>query len=427
MKKCLLIFALSMALTAVLAGQTAETTKKILSVEEATALAHSNNISLKRQKLSLELLEKKNKTSWNSISPSASVSGNYGTSFGETTTSTWSVSGSVSMNLTPSLYTSIKSAKLNYENGLISYEQAQRTIELNVRKAFYSILYTKESLSLQQRNLETARQNYVSNRDKYNRGQLSELNLLNSQYTYESQKPALESAQINYENSIATFKQMIGLSQDVEIELEGSLEDYLKLGEINIDKAIEELPAVQSIERQIEQAKNNLLATRFSAWGPTVSAGYTYGKSGTIGNDATRDTNQLSLSVRIPLDGYLPWSNGALSIESQKNNLEDLELQLENQKTTSALEIQNALKRIKQAQSQLSALQTNITLAQRKYNATLTAYNHGSSDYLTLQNASDSLLSAKINRQSQLYTLVSSVLDLENLLGVPFGSLGKTE
>lgn len=427
MKKCLLIFALSMALTAVLAGQTAETTKKILSVEEATALAHSNNISLKRQKLSLELLEKKNKTSWNSISPSASVSGNYGTSFGETTTSTWSVSGSVSMNLTPSLYTSIKSAKLNYENGLISYEQAQRTIELNVRKAFYSILYTKESLSLQQRNLETARQNYVSNRDKYNRGQLSELNLLNSQYTYESQKPVLESAQINYENSIATFKQMIGLSQDVEIELEGSLEDYLKLGEINIDKAIEELPAVQSIERQIEQAKNNLLATRFSAWGPTVSAGYTYGKSGTIGNDATRDTNQLSLSVRIPLDGYLPWSNGALSIESQKNNLEDLELQLENQKTTSALEIQNALKRIKQAQSQLSALQTNITLAQRKYNATLTAYNHGSSDYLTLQNASDSLLSAKINRQSQLYTLVSSVLDLENLLGVPFGSLGKTE
>ncbi len=425
MKKYFLILGAVLLFFSTATAQETSNGKMKLSVTDAISLASENNISLKRQKISLEVLEKKNKTSWNSISPSASISGSYGSNFTEPTSQSWSVSGSLSLSLTPSLYTSIQGAKLNYENGLISYEEAKRSIELNVRKAFYSLILAKENLSLQERNLETARQSYISNRDKFNRGQLSELNLLNSQYSYESQKPSLESAQINYENDLGTFKQMIGLDQSTQIELDGSLNDYLNLKEINIEKEIEELPSVQSLKRQIKMAENNLLATRFSAWGPSVSTSYSYGQSGTVGNDTTRETNSLSLNVRIPLDGYLPWSSGSMSIASQKATLEDLQLQLENQKTTAALAIQNSLKKIKQVQSLLAANQTNINLAQRKYNATLTAYNHGSADFLTLQNASDSLLSARTSRQSQLFTLISTILELENTLGIPFGTLGK--
>ena len=54
---------------------------------------------------------------------------------------------------------------------------------------------------------------------------------------------------------------------------------------------------------------------------------------------------------------------------------------------------------------------------------TLTAYNHGSKDLLTLQTAADNLLKAKTNEQSQLYSLISAILDLENTLGVPFGTI----
>ena len=55
---------------------------------------------------------------------------------------------------------------------------------------------------------------------------------------------------------------------------------------------------------------------------------------------------------------------------------------------------------------------------------TLTAYNHGSRDLLTLQNSADSLLRAKTDRESHIYNLICAVLDLENTLGIPFGSLG---
>ena len=65
--------------------------------------------------------------------------------------------------------------------------------------------------------------------------------------------------------------------------------------------------------------------------------------------------------------------------------------------------------------------------AQKSYDMTLTAYNHGSRDLLTLQNAADALMRAKTDREYLLYSLISAVLDLENTLGIPFGSLGKEE
>ena len=399
-----------------------------LTVDDAVILAADNNISLQRQRISLNTLEKKKDTSWNGISPSLSASGNMSIPFEENSKMSYSISASASLNFTPSLFTAIKTAKLNYENGVTSYENAVRTVELNVRKVFCNLLYTKENIQLQERKLETAKSLYESNLAKYNRGQLSELDLLNSQYNYESTIPTLQSLQINYDNSIATFKQTLGLNQSEEIELVGNIEDFLNIEKIEINKNIEEVPAVKTILANMELAKTQLLATRFSAWGPSLSASYSYGKSGNFESSDLRTTgNALSLSLRIPLDGFLPWSNGALSIANQKANLQDLELQLKEKKESTELEIQNSIKKIEQAQAQLNVLENNVELAQKRYNMTLTAYNHGSKDLLTLQNASDALMTARINLSSQKITIFSAILDLENILGVPFGTLGKTD
>ena len=425
MKKVLLITTFCLSVLCVCYSQ--ENIRK-LTVDDAVILAADNNISLQRQRISLNTLEKKKDTSWNGISPSLSASGTMSIPFESDSKLSYSVSASASLNFTPSLFTAIKTAKLNYENGVTSYENAVRTVELNVRKVFCNLLYTKENIQLQERKLETAKSLYESNLAKYNRGQLSELDLLNSQYNYESTIPTLQSLQINYDNSIATFKQTLGLNQSEEIELVGNIEDFLNIGKIEINKNIEEVPAVKTILTNMELAKTQLLATRFSAWGPSLSASYSYGKSGNFESSDLRTTgNALSLSLRIPLDGFLPWSNGALSIANQKANLQDLELQLKEKKESTELEIQNSIKKIEQAQAQLNVLENNVQLAQKRYNMTLTAYNHGSKDLLTLQNASDALMTARINLSSQKITIFSAILDLENILGVPFGTLGKTD
>jgi outer membrane protein TolC len=400
-----------------------------LTIDDAVILAADNNLTLKRNQLALKQLELKDKYSWNSASPTIGASAQFGNGLQENSTNL-SISGNVSFRLTPALYSSIKSAKLNYENGITSYETAVKTVEKNVRQIFYSLIYSKENLSLLNRNLETAKQRYDLSREKFSRGQLSELDLLTTQMNYESLKPSYESAEIAYENSIANFKQLLGINQNEQIDLIGNLDEMMNVS-INQDLLeynIEELPTVKEIKSKIELAKTNLLATKFSAWGPSLSASYSYGKSGNFESSDLRTTgNALSLSLRIPLDGFLPWSNGALSIANQKANLQDLELQLKEKKESTELEIQNSIKKIEQAQAQLNVLENNVELAQKRYNMTLTAYNHGSKDLLTLQNASDALMTARINLSSQKITIFSAILDLENILGVPFGTLGKTD
>ena len=402
-----------------------------LTIDDAVILAADNNLSLKRNQLALNQLELKDKYSWNSVSPSIGASAQFGNGLQENSTSL-SISGNVSFRLTPSLYSSIKSAKLNYENGITSYETAVKTVEKNVRQIFYSLIYSKENLSLLNRNLETAKQRYDLSREKFNRGQLSELDLLTTQMNYESLKPSYESAEIAYENSIANFKQLLGINQNEQIELIGNLDEMMNVS-INQDLLeynIEELPTVKEIKSKIELAKTNLLATKFSAWGPSISLGYNASKAGQdmTGEFAWADFKQsVSVGVSIPLDGYLPWSNGSLSVSAQKSNLEDLNLQLENEKTTVELTIKKYIKEINQAKSQLSSLQNNVALAQKTYDMTLNAYNYGSRDLLTLQNAADSLLKSKNQLQSQVYNLICKIMDLEFTLGLPLGALTAAE
>ena len=410
---------------------------RIITVDDAVILAADNNISLQRQRINLETLERRSQNSWNGLIPSASISGGFDLPLQKAEPTamnpnpadyTYNISASISLRITPSLYTSIKDARLKYESGKTSYEEAVRQIELNVRKLFYSLLYTKESINLQKRNMETARLRYENNRDKYNRGQLSELDLLQSQYSYESQRPAIESAEISYQNNLASFKQIMGLSQNEKIELSGSLADTIPPESFSISQSVEDLPSVKKIKASIEQQKNSLLSTRFSAYGPTLSASYSYGKAGSNltkdFSDLSTTGNKISLGISIPLDGYIPWTTGSQSIANQKAALKDLELQLENEKTTAELNLQNSIKNILQKQSQMELLDRNVEIAQKAYDMTLTAYNHGSRDLLTLQNSADSLLRAKTDRESHIYNLICAVLDLENTLGIPFGSLG---
>ena len=399
-----------------------------LTVDRAVKYALENNISVQKDKITLDALKREKNHSWNGVSPSASVSANMlFPAAGDARQYDYSLSiqGSLNFALSPSLYSSVKTAALNYENGLLTYDEALRSIELKVRSAFYHLLYELEYIELQRRNLETAGQQYEQNTKKYKSGQLSELDMLSSRVKYERLKPMLESAEITFANDSASFKQMLGLDQSAELALSGSLAAACSFGDISVEVDAEDTPVIRAGKNSVKIAQAALLARRFAAWGPTLSAGWTYGKSKTNMTDKFSTTNSFSVGVSIPLDGYLPWSKGADSVASAADSLKTAELTLENSRTTLAVQIDNSVKQIRQIQSQIASLEANVDLAQKSYDITKDAYNHGSRDLLTLQTAADSLLNARTDLALQEYTLITKMLDLEYTLGVPFGSLGK--
>ena len=401
---------------------------KELTVEDAVQLAKENNISVKIAENTLDDLELKNKYSWNSVSPTASMNGNFSDNF-ENDTTNFSLSGSVNLSLKTNLYSEIKGASLNYQKGLLTYNEAVRNIELSVRKSFYNLIYQQENLVLQKRSLETSRTQYLNNEEKFRNGKISELDAFTSRVNYESKKPVVDSAEIKFQNDLASFKQILGIPQKTEITLAGSLDEIMNLKEITFEslpKVDEPAPDVKAAEYNVEIAKNSLLDTRFSAYAPTVSGSYSYGKSKNSASDDWSTTNQISVGVSVPLDGILPWSTRAVNIKTQKNALDTAEKSLEDAKTSVAVQTESCIRKINQAVKQLDSLKATEELANQTYQMTLTAYNYGKMDFLSLQNANDSVLSAGVNLKSQAYTLISAVLDLESVLGIDFGTLEKS-
>lgn len=400
---------------------------KIVTLEDAVSLALENNISLKQKEIIQESSHRSYNHVWNNLSPSVSVGA--GVSKANKTFSenyTAYIQGKINISLSPALYSSVKTARLNYEAGLISYDAAVKEIELSVQTVFYGLLYQEEAISLQEASLEMAKKQYEQNLSRYQKGAISRLDVLSSQVAYETKKPTLESAIVSRDNNLASFKQTIGLPQETEIKLDGTLDEVLKVKSINIENIIEDSTTVKLLEKQLETAKAKVLGTKLTAWGPTISAGWTYQPTvSNLSQNKANDSGALSLSVTLPLDSFLPWSKSADTISTASDSVKDLELQIQNAKTTVKVNTESFLRQINQSLSTIKSLEANINLADETYKMTLQAYNSGAKDLLTLQNAENSLQSAKVNLKSETYNLISTILKLENTLGVPFGTLLK--
>lgn len=407
-----------------------------LSVDDAVDLAKKNNVSIARNQITLSAAERAKAHSWNSISPTASVGAtssipvdalsdnesNYTANFG--------ISATVSLSLTANLFTSMNAAKINYESGKLTFDDAVKSVELSVREAFYGLLYEKENITLQEKNLELAKKQYDNNLAKYNQGRLSEIDVLSAEVNYKSKIPTVESARTTFQNDLASFKQTLGLRIDEEVELEGSLDDLINLNEITVDMKDVHSSSIKLLEYKIASAKNSVTDKRFSAFAPSLNANFSWrdqywyvGYEGTS-PDATKSAS-VTLSASIPLDGVLPWSAKNDAIDSAKDTLTDLELQLDNEKKNVVRTVQSSLRSIKQSQESIKYKQANVSLAQKTYDMTTEAYNRGTKDLLTLQNANTSLLNAQVTLKNEVLTLIKEILNLESTIGAPFGTLGK--
>ena len=397
--------------------------EKILTLEECISLAKENNLSIKVQKNTLNDLKRKNETSWNSVSPSIKGDAAFQDDFNKT--ESFSISGSLGLTLSTNLYSTIKGAKLNYENGLLTYNQAVKQIEMSVWKTFYDLIYKTEYFSFQSQNLLTAKKNYEQNLEKFKNGKISELDVMSSRVSYEQKKPVLEEARIDLTNNLELFKNIIGVDFDDEIKLDGSLDFLLELKDIKLPPKENPSPDVQAAKFAVEIAENNLLAQRFSSYSPVITGTYKYGQALNIDNSLWNETSSLSVGVSIPLDSYLPWSSSAVSINSKKESLESAKLNLEDAENSIRVNTENALRKINQIISMLEVSKETVALAKKTYEMTETAYNYGKTDFLTLQNASDNVLNAEVSLKNQAKTLMETLLDTEYLLGLEFGTILK--
>lgn len=400
-------------------------------VASAVECALANNISVAQSRLSLNALGRKKNISWNGILPSlsAGVGGSKTLTepeMGTTNPVSAYASLNASMSVSANLFTSVKSAKLDYEAGMISRETAMRSVELSVRKIFYGILCDRVNVDVLASTLATAQKQYDQTLSNQKVGRASELDVLSAEVVLENLRLSLSSAENTLANDLASFKNVLGVGMNEDIAFEGSPEDALPVTEIDVSAIAGKSAAVAAAEKSVESAKLAESYAKISTWSPMFSLSMNY-KYSTMDIDQGdwSDTATVTAAVTVPLDGIIPWSSSNDSIDTAGETRRNLELQLASVSSSAEINVETLLRKIRQSITTMDARNMNVQLAEKSYTMTEKAYRSGTKDMLALQTSADSLLEAKLLRMQEVYALVSSILDLESALGVPFGTLGR--
>ncbi|MDC7239658.1 MAG: TolC family protein [Sphaerochaetaceae bacterium] len=401
-----------------------------LTVKDSVNLAMEQNISLKRSRNQTALLEQLSDHSWNILIPSfsAAVSASFlnePQTYDKVLNGTLSVSHSINL----SSVSAMELAGKQYKAGKISLDALERQIELSVRQMFYSLLYEQEYIELRERFLDTSRKIYEQNRFQFEKGRISELDVLSSRVTYENMIPALQLAHIQHNASLASFKELLGVSLDQEIILKGTLDSIKSLADIS--PLNERGPSSEILSAQIELdiAETALEYKKRELSSPTLSFEWSYSPLyyGLDNYDVSdweswNDSGTVRVSLGWSMDSLLPWTAAADSLFGSETDLQDARLALEEAKINSSIRISSYQDQIEQLQSSIQSREAGIELARRSYEQTEEAYKRGTRDFLTLENAGDSLLEAQVNLLSDLLSLISTILNLEYESGLKLGT-----
>ncbi len=402
-----------------------------ITLDEAVNLALKNNISIKREQISLDATERASSHSWNSLLPSFSVSADEielpdltgGTNTG--IQNNLSAEGKIALSISSDFFASIKKAKLDYEAKKISFNEAITEITSQVKETYFSLILAKQNLDFLNENLENAKAQTLQNEERYRRGTLSEMEYLSSKLSYEKLKPELKSQELAYRKDLKSLCLLLGFDND-EITLEGTLEDFIaryaalyddtKKSELYDAVKNGDVPSILNLKKHLEAAQKDVSAARFSAYGPSVNLSYSVNPV-LSGVDSGRTKQSASIEVSIPLENLLPFSKGADTIKSAQDYVKDLQLQLDEKNKTVNAEFSNIIQSLAQKQESLASHKDFVNLAQKNYEATKYAYSKGMTEFLSMQNASKENLEAKLNLQNENLETLKLYISLEKLCG----------
>ncbi|MDA8425774.1 MAG: TolC family protein [Treponema sp.] len=441
-----------------------------LNADQAAAMALRGNLSLASSRIDAAEKKLKADNAWNALLPTVDVGGTlarmnmpqsasytfpagpaiapdvYTTFYFQTYSApAWSLSASLSAQLVlnAALFEGMRGLKLDYQAGLISYAQARRQLERDVRKSFYGLLLMQENMKLMRDNIDAAKLRVDQAEANYKAGLVPELTLLQAQVAWENMKPSLEEMRVGYAASLDGFAMSLGLKRGTAIALRGSIDPRyanLSADELIASRLGDRLD-IQALLKTLESLDSAEKAISLQLWSPSLILGWNADPT-FMGDPFTDDLTKGSwpmnangawqqisgmfrATLSFRLNGLLPQSQEAQRLRDMRDAVEKTRAGLAQAIRGSEVEIDSIVRRLQKSRDSRAALELNVGLARHAYDLTEEAYKAGSKDLLEVQSAELQLRSAQLQVLSEKFTYVTGLLDLEYAVDLPFGTLSK--
>lgn len=398
-----------------------------LTLDDALERARVHNLSLQSNAIDVNAAKRDVDTSWNLFLPSLSLSLSHSgsgpvfepaiirsvpASFLDTGLS---VGVSMQFTLNAAVKEQLESYNLGYQIQKVTYEQAKAEVQRNVTQLFYYLLMEKQNIEVQEANLELARQQWEDVKKKYEEGFASEVELLTSELSYEQMKPPLQQSRNQYESNLLSLKALLGMDLSEPLELEGEIPSLMKNLEVaELKEYLAKSYSITLLDLNLAQIEKQKELNRKQAFTPSLSLQGKYDVSAwnDLYSNSFSDSFSYSVSVVLPLDGFIPNSRTQVGLASMEDSLNKLALQRKQALRQMEARVISQVQNLNMLSLQADLAEQSIAVSERLYEAQEIQYNSGYLDFVTLEGARNNLMRAKQGLLGVQYQYISALIDL---------------
>ncbi len=303
----------------------------------------------------------------------------------------------------------------------LSKEELKRKVSstiLDVKKAFYGLLLTKQLLEITTASYNNALDNLKNVKALNGQGLVSDYDALQAEVRVENIKPVVLQIENNLKDVKNSFKIVIGINQQEDIDVEGEfLYTKEEIPEImgTIDEAMGANYSINSLKLKMQVDEAFIDLDRAEYW-PSLYAFGSYSYAGSADNFKFQNYSSTVVGLTFSINLF----NG----ERTKNKVQQSEIslkqtgeQLSQLKDFTTTQVKSKIYELKRVQSSLDAQERNVSLAEKAYNISVVRYKEGTGNQLEVQNADMELKQARINRLQTIYDYILARASLDEILG----------
>ncbi|MDA0746018.1 MAG: TolC family protein [bacterium] len=309
----------------------------------------------------------------------------------------------------------------------------QKSIVFQVKQRYFQLLQQTRLLDVQREQVSVSEESFRRNETLYEIGSSA----ISEMYSAKSQLERDRATLITRENDVAIARSnlgfVMGLDADVQItpaETEFEVTPLPLAYEDALDRALQNHPELVARQFRMQQSKDQLNSTRYSAYYPTINGSARY--SWNLGKDekfsGLNDLFDKNYSYTVNANISIPVFNGP----SARNNIKIRKLQylqsqsqLNQARREKALEVKQAFLNIERLRRSIEANRAAVQASEEDFKLQDQRYTLGGGTFLERQQAQLNLFNARNQLVQAQYNYQIELAGLEQAIGGPIAQTGK--
>ena len=113
-----------------------------------------------------------------------------------------------------------------------------------------------------------------------------------------------------------------------------------------------------------------------------------------------------------------PFSSSGVKAADTRNQIEKLNLAFNQLADNAEIEVRDLVKKLDKSRAAITAMELNVSMAEKAFTLTEQAYRAGIKEYLDLKDAENMLVEARVGVLLEKFNYLSALLDLEKALNI---------